>query len=86
MPETHQFLCSILTSTFRIPEDEIQPQATLEELGLDSLALADLWLVIHERFGVTVTGEHAARSTTITEIVDRLDILRAEDTGAAASS
>ncbi|PSJ29134.1 acyl carrier protein [Streptosporangium nondiastaticum] len=75
MPETYDLLRSILTSNFRIPENEIQPQVTLEQLGVDSLALAELSLIIHERFGMKVDRESATRNATIAEIVDHLDAL-----------
>ncbi|OKI74488.1 acyl carrier protein [Streptomyces sp. CB02414] len=86
MPDTYDTFRSILSSAFRIPEDEIQPDLTLEQLGLDSLALAELVLIAHERFGVKVASAYAARSTTVAQVVDHLDTLRAAGTGAVAST
>ncbi|MEU8972909.1 acyl carrier protein [Streptomyces monashensis] len=82
MSETYDVIRSVLTAVFRVPEDEIHPQATLDQLALDSLALAELVLVLHERFGVKIDKDHAARGTTVAEVVDRIDALR---TGAVTS-
>ncbi|MGW0786706.1 acyl carrier protein [Streptomyces sp. NPDC002911] len=86
MPKTYDTLRSVLTSSFRIPEDVIRPQATLEQLGLDSLALAELVLVLHERFAVKISSEYTDRSKTIAEVVDHLDALCAEGTRQVAPS
>ncbi|MEW1866835.1 acyl carrier protein [Streptomyces caelestis] len=83
MPDTYDTVRSILTSAFRVPEDEIRPERTLEQLDLDSLALTELVLVLHERFGVRIDGAYAARGTTVAQVADHLDALRA---GTAASS
>ncbi|MFE1027046.1 acyl carrier protein [Streptomyces sp. NPDC058818] len=86
MPDTYDTFRSILSSAFRIPEDEIRPDLTLGQLDLDSLALTELVLIVHERFGVKVDSAYASRSTTVAQVVDHLDTLRAGDTGAVASS
>ncbi|MFC5955251.1 acyl carrier protein [Streptomyces pratens] len=86
MPETYDAVRSLLTSAFRVPEDEIRPELTLGQLDLDSLALTELVLILHERFGVRVNAEHASRDTTVTQVVDHLDALRAGGTEAVASS
>jgi acyl carrier protein len=80
VPDTYQRLCSLLTSTFRIPEEQIEPCSTLQQLDLDSLALAELSLVIHEEFGVRITTEQATPDTTVADIIERLDAPRARTT------
>lgn len=77
MHETYDTFRSVLTSSFRVPEDAIHPQATLEQLGLDSLALTELVLILHERFGVKISKEYAAPGRTVAEVADHLDALRA---------
>ncbi|MGV4886478.1 acyl carrier protein [Streptomyces viridosporus] len=86
MPDTYDTLRSILTDAFRVPEDEIRPELTLEQLDLDSLALTELVLILHERLGVRVSSEHASRGTALAEVVAHLDALRAGGTGAVTSS
>ncbi|MFC8368796.1 MULTISPECIES: acyl carrier protein [unclassified Streptomyces] len=86
MPETYDTVRSILTSAFRVPEDEIRPQLTLGQLDLDSLALTELVLILHERLGVRIGNEDLSRGTTLAQVVDRLDALRAGSTSAVAPS
>ncbi|MGW4023013.1 acyl carrier protein [Streptomyces sp. NPDC005009] len=86
MPDTYDAVRSVLTGSFRVPEDEIRPQRTLEQLDLDSLALTELVLVLHERFGVRISDKDLSRGTTLAQVVDRLDALRADGTSTAAPS
>ncbi|WP_432058346.1 acyl carrier protein [Streptomyces sp. bgisy022] len=80
MPDTYATLRSVLTSAFRVPEEEIRPELTLAQLDLDSLALTELVLILHERLGVKIDAEHASRGTTLARIVEHLDALRAGTT------
>ncbi|MFJ2605698.1 acyl carrier protein [Streptomyces sp. NPDC091279] len=86
MPHTYDTVRSVLTTSLRVPHDEIHPDATLDQLGLDSLALAELVLVLHERFGVKIDREYADPATTLTAVVDHLDALRAAGPGGAMPS
>ena len=77
MPDSYDTLRSILTGAFRVPEDEIRPELTLEQLDLDSLALTELVLVLHERLGVRIDGESVSRTATGGQVAGHLDALRA---------
>ncbi|WP_221507676.1 acyl carrier protein [Streptomyces candidus] len=68
---------SALIDTFRVPEDELSPQATLQELEMDSLALAEFALVLEERLGVKLETEHANANTTLAEVADHIEALMA---------
>ncbi|MBT3162807.1 acyl carrier protein [Streptomyces sp. Vc74B-19] len=78
MPDSYDVLRSVLTSSFRVPEDEIEPRRTFGQLDLDSLALTELVLVLHERLGVRVSTEAASRTATLEEVARHLDALRPE--------
>ncbi|GGW79628.1 hypothetical protein GCM10010503_66570 [Streptomyces lucensis JCM 4490] len=56
-----------LTTKFELPAAEIRPDATIGELELDSLALAELAVVLSEELGVEVTEEGVTRTTTLDE-------------------
>lgn len=85
MPSAYDTLRSILTGAFRVPEDEIRPELTLGQLDLDSLALTELVLIVHERLGVRIGNEYVSRGTTLAQIADHLDTLRADGTGAVST-
>ncbi|MGY6019974.1 acyl carrier protein [Streptomyces spinosirectus] len=74
---TYDHIRATLISIFRIPEDQLSPDVTLEQLDLDSLALAEFVLVLEERLGVQAEGGRATRTTTLAEVAAHLDELRA---------
>ncbi|MEV2255587.1 MMPL family transporter [Streptomyces sp. NPDC050147] len=74
--DTFDVIRTALTSTFRVPEEEVLASATLEQLELDSLALAEFALILEERLGVKIDSEHAGRTTTLAEVASHLDELR----------
>ncbi|MBU6533028.1 acyl carrier protein [Streptomyces mayonensis] len=76
--DTYAVIRSVLTTTFKIPDDEISPERTLEQLELDSLALAEFALILQERLEVRIDEEHATRATTLAQVTEHLDILRAQ--------
>ncbi|WP_190136858.1 acyl carrier protein [Streptomyces longispororuber] len=84
MPNTHELFCSIVTESFRVPRNEIKPQSTMEQLDLDSLALAELALIVHERLHVKADREQFTRRSTVAEIVDYLDNTLRTRAGAAS--
>ncbi|WP_331725984.1 acyl carrier protein [Streptomyces sp. NBC_01012] len=45
-------LVGLLQELFGFPDDSLTPTTTLEELGLDSLALMELGAVVEERTGL----------------------------------
>ena len=50
--------------------DQLQRDATFEELDVDSLDLAELSQVVEERFGVRLKGDDVAQIKTIGDAVD----------------
>ncbi|MFJ8822965.1 phosphopantetheine-binding protein [Streptomyces sp. NPDC102467] len=58
-------LTTVLTEKFEIDPAVVRPDATLESLDLDSLALAELALSLQERLGVKVAESEATKHTTV---------------------
>lgn len=56
---------------------EINREATLESLDIDSLDLAELSQIVEEKYGVTLKGSDAERLKTVGDAVD-LIVERAE--------
>ena len=50
--------------------DQIVPEATWEELDIDSLDLAELSQIVEEKFGVRLKGDDVAQIKTVGEAVD----------------
>ncbi|MFE7622556.1 acyl carrier protein [Streptomyces sp. NPDC057509] len=77
---TTESLFALLRELFAFPAEELVPTKTLDELGLDSLALMELGAVLEERTGVqlatlvdglsrSVPLDHVAR--TISGVLER---------------
>jgi acyl carrier protein len=80
MTDVYETVRTALTDNFNIPDDLVSPTATLEELEMDSLALAEFTLILQEQLGVKIAGEHATKSTTLGEVVSFLEARRAMET------
>jgi acyl carrier protein len=50
--------------------EDVQPEATLEELDIDSLDIAELAQVVEEEYGVEISGDDAAAVTTVGDTID----------------
>jgi acyl carrier protein len=50
--------------------DDLRPDATLEELDIDSLDIAELAQVVEDEFGVEISGDDAAGVATVGDTID----------------
>ncbi|MFF4410394.1 phosphopantetheine-binding protein [Streptomyces sp. NPDC001404] len=67
----NQALMEILVTDLTLDPHQLRPQARLEDAGLDSLALVELGLLLHERSGVQI-GEDVLSSATTLGALDQL--------------
>jgi acyl carrier protein len=77
MSSTDAVLIDLLTTKFNVPEREITPGSTMDDLDIDSLALAELALALQEQVGVKISDQEAARDTTVAELTATLAAKRA---------
>jgi acyl carrier protein len=50
--------------------DDLKPEATLEELDIDSLDIAELAQVVEDEYGVEISGDDAAGVATVADTID----------------
>jgi acyl carrier protein len=65
-------LKSILVDDLELPEEDIRPEATLEEAGMDSLAMVELSLVLEKKCGVRIGDDDLVETATVAQIADLL--------------
>jgi acyl carrier protein len=82
MPDIVTTIHRILTDGFEVPTEAIRPQATLDSLDLDSLALAEFALALQERLGVKPAADMVAKTTTIAQLAASLEASRSAETAA----
>lgn len=64
-------LCSIIVDVLGVEEDEITPDTTfVDDLGADSLDVAQIIMGIEEEFDLTVDTDVAANVTTVGQALD----------------
>lgn len=61
---------TILTDTFRVPADEVGPDATFESMQLDSLDLVELTMVIEEEVGLRIEDDELEGVETVRDAVE----------------
>ena len=67
-------LINLFAETFGIAEDRLLPDATLESLGLDSLAVIEFLFQIEDKFGIQIPDQ-ANPPRTLDEIVQMIEPL-----------
>jgi acyl carrier protein len=73
MSAVYNRVVELLTDKFGVPADDIRPQATFEELDLDSLDLVEFALAAEEELGVRISDDEAAELETLDETVKLLE-------------
>jgi len=68
----YEQLKSILVNDLQLVADDIRPEATLEEAGLDSLGMVELSLVLSKRYGVEVSDDELVDTATVAHVADLL--------------
>ena len=51
---TFAAISSVLVDQFKVDAEKLQPESTLEQLGLDSLALMEFVFAVEDRFDVRI--------------------------------
>jgi acyl carrier protein len=78
---TLQSVQAILKANFDLTPEVLHPEAKLEDLAIDSLAVIEVMFEVEEEFKITVPSEPAAMQTqmkTLGDLVAYVDKLIAE--------
>ena len=60
---SYPFLSEVLVEKYDVDVQTVRPDATMAELGLDSLSLTELLFDLEDEFGIEVPEERATFST-----------------------
>jgi acyl carrier protein len=80
MTKTLETVREILARKYSLPEESIQPEATLESLKLDSLDLVETLFEVEDEFNIRVPqdGSINLKIATVQDIVDVVNRLVAQ--------
>lgn len=80
---TIERLRALLQKDFDLPAGSLQPEASLESLGIDSLRMIEIVFNVEDEFGIAVKAEPAelrARLKTLADLAAYVDELCAAGT------
>lgn len=63
-------IADIIAEKFDVPREVIVPDAMLEDIELDSLAVIEVGLIVEKRFGFDVPTEDLKTGGTVAELYD----------------
>lgn len=73
MSSLHESVVDVFVSRFGMDRSSVLPEATFDELGLDSLSQIELATALQKRLGVVLTDEEVAELSTVSQVVAKLD-------------
>ncbi len=76
MSETTNKILSIIAEKLHIDASKINAQATLQDLGADSLDMVDIVMKVEEEFGIEINDEDAEKLHTVQDFVNYVHELR----------
>lgn len=71
MEPVHDHVTTVLTDKFEVAPGDVRPDATLTELGLDSLGVTELAVTLQEHWGVEVPEDAFTGDSTLRDVVTR---------------
>ena len=75
-PSTFEAITSVLAGQFNVAAEALAPETTLEQLGLDSLALMEFVFAMEDRFDVRIPEENLdprQAGITLSRLAELLD-------------
>ena len=66
-------VADVIAKRFKLDRRRVVPEASFDELGLDSLSQVELVVMLKHRFGIDITDEELAQISRVSQIVDRLE-------------
>ncbi|MEV6510166.1 phosphopantetheine-binding protein [Streptomyces sp. NPDC051642] len=78
MSAVYDHLVTTLSGKFEVPADTVRPDISYDDLGLDSLAVMELFLTLQEEWAIPLEDSEAVGTLTVQETVDLIEKLKAE--------
>jgi len=78
-------IASVLTEQFNVAPERVTPDATLDSLGLDSLALMEFVFAIEDKFSVRIPEERLDPRQSGVTLTDLAEMIREQLPRASAA-
>jgi len=73
MSSLFESVVDVFVSRFNIDADLVRPEATFEDIDLDSLSQIELGTSLKKKFGVNITDDEMEELSTVSEVVGKLE-------------
>ena len=77
-------IIAIVANTKRVAPETIRPEATFEELGIDSLDRINILFEVENEFNIDVPDEEVRTIKTVNDMIERLNAFIQQQKGAEA--
>lgn len=72
MTSLYDDIADVISARFGIPREKISPDASFEDLDLDSLSQIELATALKKRLGLEITDKEMTEISLVSDIVDKL--------------
>ncbi|MDT0547513.1 MULTISPECIES: acyl carrier protein [Streptomyces] len=69
MSSTHDSVVEVFVTRFGLDPEEVVPEATFDDLGLDSLSQIELATALKKRLGIVISDEELSEISVVADIV-----------------
>ncbi|MBD0840994.1 MULTISPECIES: acyl carrier protein [unclassified Streptomyces] len=83
MDRVYDRLVTLLTDKFEVAPERIGPEATLDDLELDSLAVVELYVTLQEEWSIPLDDSAARADLTVAEVARSVTALLDEPASAS---
>jgi len=74
--DTYNTIVKIVAEKLNVDKSTVNGNATLEQLGADSLDMVEIIMKLEEQFGIEIDDEEAESLGTLDQVVDYVQKLR----------
>ncbi|MFF5992671.1 acyl carrier protein [Prauserella flavalba] len=72
MSNVSRYLSAVLCNNFDVLADDIAPETTLDDLGVDSVATIELVDILQQAFGIKIADEELTNKNTVNQVVETI--------------
>lgn len=78
MSALYESVVDVFIGRFSIDRDKVQPDASFDDIDLDSLSQIELATALKKKFAVEITDDEMAEMSVVSEVVAKLEEKLAE--------
>jgi acyl carrier protein len=85
-PDIAERTRKVIAKHLRVDVDKVPPDATFEQLGMDSLDSVNLLFEVEDEFDISIDDQEAKAITSVPQMVQGIEVLLARKADAAQAT